>query len=127
MPAEAPPPLCLVVDDEPRLRQVLTHLMRSSGFRCTEAANGVEALERMADEPADLVVSDVRMPKMDGSELLRRLRERDVHSVIGGVAGNNAASIALHVSFGFEQVAHFRDVGHKFGRWIDVTYFQLLF
>jgi phosphinothricin acetyltransferase len=61
------------------------------------------------------------------AELLRRLRERDVHSVIGGVAGNNAASIALHVSFGFEQVAHFRDVGHKFGQWIDVTYFQLLF
>jgi phosphinothricin acetyltransferase len=60
------------------------------------------------------------------AELLRRLRERDVHSVIGGVAGNNAASFALHLSFGFEQVAHFREVGHKFGQWIDVTYFQLL-
>lgn len=60
------------------------------------------------------------------AELLRRLRERDVRSVVGGVAGNNAASIALHLSFGFEQVAHFRDVGHKCGRWVDVTYFQLL-
>ena len=58
--------------------------------------------------------------------LLGQLRERDVHSVIGGVAGNNAASIALHLSFGFEQVAHLREVGHKFGQWIDVTYFQLL-
>jgi len=59
--------------------------------------------------------------------LLGRLRERNLHSVIGGVAGNNAASIALHLSFGFQQVAHFREVGHKFGHWIDVTYFQLLF
>jgi L-amino acid N-acyltransferase YncA len=60
------------------------------------------------------------------AELLRRLLERDVRSVVGGVAGHNAASIALHLSFGFEQVAHFRDVGHKFGQWVDVTYFQLL-
>ena len=60
------------------------------------------------------------------AELLRRLRERDVHSVVGGVAGGNEASMALHRSFGFEKVACFRDVGHKFGRWIDVTYFQLL-
>jgi phosphinothricin acetyltransferase len=60
------------------------------------------------------------------AELLRRLPERDVHSVVGGVAGHNAASHALHLSFGFEQVAHFRDVGHKFGQWVGVTYFQLL-
>ena len=60
------------------------------------------------------------------AELLRLLGETNVHSVIGGVAGNNRASFALHLSFGFEQVAHFRDVGHKFGQWIDVTYFQLL-
>jgi L-amino acid N-acyltransferase YncA len=59
------------------------------------------------------------------AELLRRLRDTDVHSVIGGVAGNNPASFALHLSFGFEQVAHFREVGYKFGQWIDVTYFQL--
>ena len=58
--------------------------------------------------------------------LLGQLRERDVHSVIGGVAANNPASIALHLSFGFVQVAHLREVGHKFGQWIDVTYFQLL-
>lgn len=60
------------------------------------------------------------------AELLCRLSERDVRSVVGGVAGNNAASIALHLSFGFEQVACFRDVGRKFGQWIDVTYFQRL-
>ena len=58
--------------------------------------------------------------------LLERLRAKDVHSVVGGVAGVNPASFALHESFGFKQVAHFREIGHKFGEWIDVTYFQLL-
>lgn len=67
-----------------------------------------------------------RVGKQLYAELLRRLRDRDVHSVVGGVAGGNEASMALHRSFGFEKVACFRDVGHKFGRWIDVTYFQLL-
>ena len=60
------------------------------------------------------------------AELLRLLGATDVHSVIGGVAGDNRASFALHLSFGFEQIAHFREVGHKFGHWVDVTYFQLL-
>jgi L-amino acid N-acyltransferase YncA len=60
------------------------------------------------------------------ADLLARLRETQVNSVIGGVAGDNPMSIALHHSFGFEPVAHLRAVGYKFGRWIDVRYFQLL-
>lgn len=57
--------------------------------------------------------------------LLDALRERGVHAAIGGVALPNAASVALHERLGFVQVAHFREVGHKFGRWIDVGYWQL--
>lgn len=60
------------------------------------------------------------------AELLARLRGTDVHSVVGGVAGDNPASVALHESFGFRQVARFEEIGHKFGQWIAVTYFQLL-
>ncbi len=69
-------PFCLIVDDEPRLRQVMVHLMRSDGFRCVEAGNGVEALEQLETCPAILVLSDLRMPKMDGFELLREIRAR---------------------------------------------------
>lgn len=58
--------------------------------------------------------------------LLADLRSRQVHCVIGGVALPNAASVALHERLGFTQVAHFREVGHKFGRWLDVGYWQLL-
>lgn len=60
------------------------------------------------------------------AELLTRLRETAVHSVVGGVAGDNPASFALHESFGFRKVAHFEEIGRKFGQWIGVTYFQLL-
>src|ERR1700749_4624526 len=69
-------PFCLIVDDEPRLRQVMVHLMRGDGFQCIEAGNGVEALEQLERVPVTLVLSDLRMPKMDGLELLREIRSR---------------------------------------------------
>jgi putative two-component system response regulator len=70
------PPYCLIVDDEPRLRQVMVHLMRGDGFQCIEAGNGIEALEQLASHAVTLVLSDLRMPKMDGVELLREIRNR---------------------------------------------------
>ncbi len=69
-------PYCLIVDDEPRLRQVLMHLMRGDGFNCMEATNGEEALALLAQHPVNLVLSDLRMPRMDGLELLRQTRAR---------------------------------------------------
>lgn len=56
--------------------------------------------------------------------LLEHLGELDVHCVIGGVALPNPASVALHEKLGFEKVAHFRQVGRKHKRWIDVGYWQ---
>lgn len=67
---------CLIVDDEPRLRQVLVHLMRNDGFTCLEAGNGEEALVHLEQHTVTLVMSDLRMPKMDGLELLRQIRGR---------------------------------------------------
>jgi len=52
------------------------------------------------------------------------LRARRVHAVIGGIALPNEASVALHERFGLRKVAHFAEVGFKFGRWIDVGYWQ---
>ena len=76
MQTDTSPPVCLVVDDEPRLRQVILHLMRNDGFRCFEAGNGADALAVLEQHPATLVLSDIRMPKMDGIELLRQVRAR---------------------------------------------------
>jgi putative nucleotidyltransferase with HDIG domain len=64
---------CLVVDDEPRLRRVLVRLLEGEGFTCAEAGSGVEALEMLYHEQVPLVISDLRMPQMDGVGLLREI------------------------------------------------------
>jgi phosphinothricin acetyltransferase len=59
-------------------------------------------------------------------KLLPVLRSRGFHLVIGGISLPNDGSVALHERFGFEKVAHFKEVGFKLDRWIDVGYWQLL-
>lgn len=58
--------------------------------------------------------------------LIEELRQRGNHAVMGGAALPNPASVALHERLGFEKVAHFRQVGFKFGRWVDVAYWELV-
>ena len=59
-------------------------------------------------------------------ELLERAARAGHHAVLGGVCTEQAASMRLHESLGFVKVAHFREVGFKFGRWLDVAYFEKL-
>lgn len=56
--------------------------------------------------------------------LLERLTASGFHLVIGGIALPNPASIALHEKMGYEKVAQFREVGYKYGQWLDVGYWQ---
>ena len=58
--------------------------------------------------------------------LIAELRARKMHCVIGGAALPNPASVSLHEKLGFEKVAEFRQVGFKFGQWIDVAYWELV-
>jgi phosphinothricin acetyltransferase len=61
------------------------------------------------------------------AELIRQLKSLNFHAIIGGIALPNDASIALHEKLGFKKVAHFKEVGFKFQKWIDVGYWQLDF
>ncbi|HEV7797353.1 MAG TPA: sigma-54 dependent transcriptional regulator [Pyrinomonadaceae bacterium] len=65
----------LIVDDELGMRQFLTHLFQREGHTVRAAGNGREAMELLRASPADLIVSDVRMPDLNGIELLRAARE----------------------------------------------------
>ena len=67
-------PRVLVVDDDQGIRYTLREILESSDFAVDEAADGEAALERFTAAPADLVVTDLRMPKLDGMGLLARLR-----------------------------------------------------
>ena len=65
----------LIVDDEQSYRQLLTLVFQGDGHIIRTAANGREAVKLLQEEPADLIISDVKMPDMDGIELLRAVRE----------------------------------------------------
>jgi CheY-like chemotaxis protein len=68
----------LVVDDEPVLRLTFSILLRQTGATVHVAGNGVEALEVLAREHADVILSDKQMPEMDGLTFLYKLRERGI-------------------------------------------------
>ncbi|MEW5723197.1 MAG: sigma-54 dependent transcriptional regulator [Thermodesulfobacteriota bacterium] len=70
-----PPRPILVVDDEPNMRTALFEALTRQGHAVDLAENGEEALEKFRDHPFDLVITDVRMPRLDGMELLRRLKK----------------------------------------------------
>jgi DNA-binding NarL/FixJ family response regulator len=70
-----------VVDDEPNLLQAVAAVLRGEGFEVSTARNGREALVSVAQNLPDLIVSDVRMPGLDGYTLVRRLRAAP-HSAI---------------------------------------------
>jgi two-component system response regulator MprA len=64
----------LVVDDEPSVRDALDRALRMDGYKVQLAADGLEALEALAQQPPDAIVLDVLMPELDGLEVCRRLR-----------------------------------------------------
>ena len=64
--------------------------------------------------------------KMLYSALIGELRKIKLHSLIGGISLPNPASVALHEKMGFVKVAHFKEVGFKFDKWIDVEYWELI-
>ncbi len=65
----------LVVDDEPAVRQALDRALRFEGYETEMAGDGVAALAALGERPADAVLLDVAMPRVDGLEVCRRLRE----------------------------------------------------
>ena len=59
--------------------------------------------------------------------LIDAAKERQLHTIIAGIVADNESSIALHKQFGFVEVAHFKEVGYKFNRWLDLKFLQLMF
>ncbi|MEO1094036.1 MAG: N-acetyltransferase family protein [Cyanobacteria bacterium J06638_28] len=65
-----------------------------------------------------------------GKQLLQHLimaaQAMSLHAIVAGIDADNVTSCKLHQQFGFQEVAHFHQVGYKFGRWLDLKFFQLL-
>lgn len=64
----------LVVDDAPQVRRVLRAILTAEGYTTSEARDGEEAIERFAEEPYDIILLDVNMPRMDGLQVCRAIR-----------------------------------------------------
>ena len=98
-PAVAAPATLLLVDDEANILSSLRRLFRPEGYRILTAESGPEGLELIAAERVDLVISDMRMPGMDGAAFLAHVRERSPDSVrilLTGYADINATVSAIN-------------------------------
>ena len=58
--------------------------------------------------------------------LIEASKNRKMHTMIAGIDAGNKTSLKLHQSLGFREIAHFKEVGYKFGRWLDLKFLQLM-
>ncbi|PTX99097.1 response regulator [Opitutus sp. ER46] len=65
----------LTVDDSASVRQMVALTLKRAGYAVVEACDGRDALDKLAVTPADMVVADLNMPRLDGIELIRQLRQ----------------------------------------------------
>jgi two-component system response regulator AtoC len=85
----------LVADDEPNMRRVLEIMLRKSGHTVFVAADGQEALEIALKQPMDLIITDMRMPGLDGIGLLTRLREAGADTPVIVVTAHGSVESAV--------------------------------
>jgi len=72
----------LIVDDEESMREFLTIMLHREGYRVDAVGDGAQAVSRLKDESYDLVISDIKMPRLTGFELLAHLRERHPETMV---------------------------------------------
>ena len=75
MPASAPAKRILIVDDEPRYLRLLEANLKTEGYSVSTATDGIQALEVFSAQPADLILLDIMMPRLDGFGVCQRIRE----------------------------------------------------
>ena len=97
----------LIIDDEAQIRQFVRAGMELGGYRVSEAANGADALREITLHPIDLVILDLALPDIDGSELLERIRAwSSVPVIILSVRAGEAEKVKLLELGADDYVAH---------------------
>jgi CheY-like chemotaxis protein len=92
------PSFALVVDDEEAVRCFVREWLEDYGFECVDASDGREALVALDAHDFDLAVLDVRMPVMDGMELLREMRGRGLRTGVVMLTADQGYAIAAQGS-----------------------------
>lgn len=92
----------LIVDDEELFRIMLEEMVRREGHQVRSAANGNEALRAIAQQPPDLIITDILMPEKDGIELIAELGQRGSRIPIIAISGGRRA---ISLEFNLESAA----------------------
>ena len=90
----------MLVDDEESIQKLLTYPLQREGYRVVQARDGEEALKRFAEQPVDLVVLDVMLPRLDGLEVCRRLRTDSAVPIIMLTARDDEVDKVLGLELG---------------------------
>ncbi|HZT53055.1 MAG TPA: response regulator, partial [Gaiellaceae bacterium] len=90
----------LLVDDEESVQKLLTYPLERDGYRVVHARDGAEALARFEEEPIDLVVLDVMLPKLDGLEVCKQLRSASFVPIIMLTARDDEVDKVLGLELG---------------------------
>src|SRR5213082_237794 len=90
----------LLVDDEEAIQKLLTYPLERDGYRVVQARDGEEALKRFDEEPIDLVVLDVMLPKLDGLEVCKQLRASSFVPIIMLTARDDEVDRVLGLELG---------------------------
>jgi two-component system nitrogen regulation response regulator NtrX len=88
----------LIVDDEASIRESLRMILEFEGYRVDEAGGGAQALAKVADRLPDAVILDIKMPEMDGLELLRAFRERGYEMPVLMISGHADINTAVEAT-----------------------------
>ena len=90
----------MLVDDEESIQKLLTYPLQREGYRVVQARDGEEALKRFSEQPVDLVVLDVMLPRLDGLEVCRRLRTDSAVPIIMLTARDDEVDKVLGLELG---------------------------
>jgi len=88
-------PRILIVDDEPDIREILKDRLEGYGYRVITAEDGQKALEKVDEDGPDLTLLDVRMPGMDGIDVLKRMKERDPDILVVMITAYGTIELAV--------------------------------
>lgn len=100
MPDAAPPPVVALVDDDRNILTSVSIALQAEGFTVRMYSDGATALKALLDNPPDLAVLDIKMPRMDGMEVLRALREKSQIPVIFLTSKDTEIDEALGLAMG---------------------------
>jgi two-component system cell cycle sensor histidine kinase/response regulator CckA len=98
--ADAARQTVLVVDDDESMRTLLRRVLERTGFTVITATNGQDGMERFAEQPVDIVVTDMMMPVLDGVELIRALRGKCPDVRIVAISGVEYPYLRMALGYG---------------------------